>query len=45
MPNAPCKVYYPRPSKPAKVLTANSDKELAALLRIGWSINNPSEGK
>ena len=39
------KVYYPRPGKTPKVLTANSEKELAALLRIGWSIKNPSEGK
>ena len=37
------KVYYPRPGKTPKVLTANSEKELAALLRIGWSTEVPKK--
>ena len=40
---APCKVYYPRDGKPAKVLTANTEKELADLLRIGWTTEKPKE--
>lgn len=34
----PCKVYWPRPGRPDKVLTANSADELAALQRIGWKL-------
>lgn len=45
MATAPCRVYYPRKNKPPKELTANSAKELAALLRIGWSTEKPVEGK
>jgi hypothetical protein len=32
----PKKVYYPREGKEPKVLTANTQAELDALLRIGW---------
>lgn len=32
----PCKVYYPRPGNTPKVLTARTQQELEALLRIGW---------
>ena len=42
---APCKVYYPQPNrkdkKPYKELTANTEDELKALLRIGWSTEKP----
>lgn len=39
--NVPRKVYYPREGKPAKVLTANTQAELDALLRIGWKTEEP----
>ena len=39
---APCKVYFPRDKGPDKVLTANTEDELAALLRIGWK-SEPSK--
>jgi len=38
---APCKVYYVRPNGTVKVLTANTEDELKALLRIGWSTEKP----
>jgi len=38
----PKKVYYPREGKP-KVLTANTPQELEALLRIGWTTDDPTK--
>lgn len=39
MVKAPCKVYHPRKNaEPDKVLTADTEEELAALLRIGWKL-------
>lgn len=38
MAQVPCKVYYPRPDGTNKVLTANTEAELEALLRIGWKL-------
>lgn len=32
-------------SKPYKSLTARTQDELAALLRIGWTLEPPKEGK
>jgi hypothetical protein len=37
-PKVPCKVYFPHKDGTNKVLTANSEAELASLLRIGWKI-------
>jgi hypothetical protein len=34
----PCKVYYQRKDGTDKVLTANSQKELDALTKIGWKL-------
>lgn len=36
MAKAPCKVFYKRKDGTAKVLTANTEEEIASLLRIGW---------
>lgn len=36
VPKLPCKVFYPRKDGTNKVLTANTEAELAALLKIGW---------
>lgn len=36
--SVPCKVYYPRKNGPDKVITATTDAELSALLRIGWEL-------
>jgi hypothetical protein len=41
--STPCKVYYARPGKDPKVLTARTAEELAALLRIGWKTEKPSK--
>jgi hypothetical protein len=39
VPKVPCKVYHPRKNGGAdKVLTANTEAELEALLRIGWKV-------
>jgi len=38
---APCKVYFVRPNGSLKELTANTQTELEALLRIGWSTEKP----
>jgi hypothetical protein len=35
----PVKVYYHRAGKKAKMLAASNARELAALLRLGWSLN------
>lgn len=35
---APCKVYFPRKNGTDKVITASTDAELEALLRIGWKL-------
>ena len=37
----PCKVYFLRKDGTYKVLTANTQKELEALLRIGWTTEEP----
>ena len=40
----PCKVYYPqqrRDGKTYKELTARTQEELEALLRIGWKTEKP----
>lgn len=41
----PCKVYFMRPGKgkTAKMLTARTQDELTALLRIGWTIEEPKK--
>jgi hypothetical protein len=38
----PCKVYYPREGLPTKVLTARTEAELQALLRLGWKVEEPN---
>lgn len=43
MSNVPCKVYYPRKDGTVKVLTANTQAELDALLRIGWTLEEPKK--
>ena len=40
---APCKVYYQRPNGTVKELTANTQAELDALLRIGWKTEKPTQ--
>ena len=37
----PCKVYFKRKDGTCKVLTANTQAELEALLRIGWTTEEP----
>ena len=37
----PCKVYFKRPNGTVKELTANTQAELDALTRIGWSTEKP----
>ena len=36
-----CKVYYLRPNGTVKELTANTQAELEALIRIGWTVEKP----
>jgi hypothetical protein len=41
--NVPRKVYYPRAQGEPKELTANTQAELDALLRIGWKTEKPAK--
>jgi hypothetical protein len=41
--NVPCKVYYPRANGEPKELTASTQAELDALLRIGWKTEKPAK--
>lgn len=43
MVTAPCKVYFLRPNGSIKVLTANTQKELEDLVRIGWTTEEPKQ--